>query len=191
LFEGTGCQGCDQHPLIDWKWVLWAFGARLCKTCWGARTITDDVLGRTGELRYEWECYQRLRLSSLPMPDSEDFGHVRERRRWRADVDMLHSIVHERETKMRVLAKIKEKQRRKLVREEARARQNDVREQRKRDLIRMMTTTFTVTEEQLETSESYRKHSKISRPLSARFNRTHMRQILEELPDACRRKREN
>jgi hypothetical protein len=82
-----------------------------------------------------------------------------------------------------------EKRKRKQFREEKLSQRDGVREQRKKDIIHMMTTTFDVTEAQLETSVSYRKHIAMARPLTARFHRTHMRQILDELPEECRRRR--
>ena len=46
LFEGTGCQSCDNHPLISFKWVFWGFGARLCQRCMRVRMVTEEVLQR-------------------------------------------------------------------------------------------------------------------------------------------------
>jgi len=194
LFEGTGCQCCDRHPLISFKWVFWAFGARLCERCSRVRMVPERDLLRDPDTLPEH--YRGLRFSADRWSTMLD-GAVAPGSKlyWRADVDERKSVTRERQKREREAQenekKSSEKRRRKQIREEKLSQRDDVREQRKKDIIQMMTTTFNVTEVQLETSETYRKHSAMARPLTARFHRTHMRQILDELPEECRRRREN
>ena len=192
LFEGTGCQCCDRHPLISFKWVFWAFGARLCERCSRVRMVPERDLLRDPDTLPEH--YRGLRFSADRWSTMLD-GAVAPGSKlyWRADVDERKSVTRERQKREREAQenekKSSEKRRRKQIREEKLSQRDDVREQRKKDIIQMMTTTFNVTEAQLETSETYRKHSAMARPLTARFHRTHMRQILDELPEECRRRR--
>lgn len=192
LFEGTGCQSCDNHPLISFKWVFWGFGARLCQRCMRVRMVTEEVLQRDPDtlpehyrgLPFSSDRYSAY-LNGNPAPGRKLY--------WRADVDERKSVTRERQKRQREAEenekKLLEKRKRKQFREEKLSQRDCVREQRKKDIIHMMTTTFDVTEAQLETSVSYRKHIAMARPLTARFHRTHMRQILDELPEECRRRR--
>ena len=119
LFEGTGCQCCDRHPLISFKWVFWAFGARLCERCSRVRMVPERDLLRDPDTLPEH--YRGLRFSADRWSTMLD-GAVAPGSKlyWRADVDE-RKIRHTRASKART-AKPRENEK-KIVRE-AKAKAN-------------------------------------------------------------------
>ena len=181
----NGCQLCDKHPTT--RKVMWHFGMRLCKECTHERTILEQDLTKADPSVLP-KHYRGLPFDHVYVLPRDQRQASRHRRFWKADIRRRQLADKERLKRAREDEELKTKTKLRIIRKNARElkqqERDRVRAQRKLDIDSIIRE-YVREGVDLERSELYKKHTAMARPLTAEFKRTHMREILAELPRDC------